>query len=189
MKLYEKITDKLIANSIITCEDKEIYVYGFEQSFLMLLNIMTTIVVGLIFNVLWQSIVFLLAYIPLRSYAGGYHARTQLRCYLLSIAIMVTFALMIKYISWNELSIMLLTLISCGVILMLAPIADNNKPLDSEEIKVYRNRTRIILLFEVFIICVFVNLGIREVSAYIMLSVLLLSIMLLLGNKKAKITQ
>ena len=183
MRFYEKITENLAANGIIAYEDKDLYTYGFKQTSLILLNIITTIIIGLIFNVLWQCIVFLLAYVPLRSYAGGYHARTQLRCYLFSIALMIIVSLMIKYIYWNELSIMILTLVSSGVILKLAPIADANKPLDLKEEQVYKRKSRLILLFEVFLICVFINLSNIQISICITLSIIILSIMLLISYK------
>ncbi len=184
MRFHEKITEALIAKSIISYEDKDIYTYGFKQGSLLLLNMITTIIIGLIFNVLWQCIVFLLAYIPLRSYAGGYHAKTQLRCYLFSIALMIIVSLITKHVYWNELSIIIVTLISSLIILLLAPVADRNKPLDFEEIQTYQTKSRLILLFEVFAICIFINLGFKEVSVCIMLSIMILAVMLLLGNKK-----
>lgn len=183
MGFYEKITENLAANGIIAYEDKDLYTYGFKQGSLILLNIITTIIIGLIFNVLWQCIVFLLAYVPLRSYAGGYHARTQLRCYLFSIILMIIVSFIIKYVPWNELSIMVLTLVSSGVILKLAPIADANKPFDIKEEQVYKVKSRLILLFEVFLICVFVKLSYIQISICIMISLTALSIMLLISCK------
>ncbi len=183
MGFYEKITENLAANGIIAYEDKDLYTYGFKQGSLILLNIITTIIIGLIFNVLWQCIVFLLAYVPLRSYAGGYHARTQLRCYLFSIILMIIVSFIIKYVPWNELSIMVLTLVSSGVILKLAPIADANKPFDIKEEQVYKVKSRLILLFEVFLICVFVKLSYIQISICIMISLTTLSIMLLISCK------
>ena len=184
MKICEKITENLAANGIIAYEDKALYTYGLKQGSLIFLNIITTAIVGLIFNVLWQCFVFLLAYVPLRSYAGGYHARTQLRCYLFSIALMIIVSIMIKYIYWNELSIMILTLISSGVILRIAPIADPNKPLDQKEEQVYKRKSRLILLFEIFLMCIFINLSNIQISICIMLSTTMLSIMLLISYVK-----
>ena len=41
---------------------------------------------------------FILAYIPIRSYAGGYHASTQLRCYILSNAVVVAVLIAIRLV-------------------------------------------------------------------------------------------
>jgi accessory gene regulator B len=64
-------------SEIISVEDNELYEYGLHQSFILLANIFTTILVGWIFNMMIESIIFLLAFVPLRSYAGGYHAKRQ----------------------------------------------------------------------------------------------------------------
>ena len=37
----------------------------------------------------FESIAFLVFYIPLRSYAGGYHASTPWRCYFISIVFII----------------------------------------------------------------------------------------------------
>ncbi len=182
MKVFDKITEKLASNNIISYEDKDLYTYGFQQGSLLLLNLITTIIIGLIFNMLWQCIIFSVAYIPLRSYAGGYHAKTQLRCYLFSVAMIIIVVLIIKYVPWFDLSIIIITLISSGVILSLAPVEDSNKPLDSKEIQVYKKITRLILLFEVFLVCVFIDLGYSEVSICIMMALTTLGVMLVLGE-------
>ena len=187
MKLFNKITESFVAKGIITNEEQDICTYGLRQGTIMFLNVLTTIFIGLIFNVLWQCTVFLLAYIPLRPYAGGYHAKTQFRCYFLSIVMMVIIALLIKHIQWNEITIIIFTLVSSGIIFLLAPVGDSNKPLDEKETHVYRKKSRLILLFEIFIICVFIRLKYREASIAVMLSITVLAVALILGcggNKK-----
>lgn len=51
----------------------------------VLLNLISTIVIGVIASNVFESIAFFVFYIPLRSYAGGYHASTPRRCYFISI--------------------------------------------------------------------------------------------------------
>lgn len=82
-------TNKLIKYQIIKVEDKELYVYGFWQGGIFIVNLVTVIIIGLLFNMLWQSLVFMVAYGLLRPMAGGYHARTQYNCYILSIILIV----------------------------------------------------------------------------------------------------
>lgn len=76
--MTEKITDILVSNEIIIEENSNLYSYGLQQGLLMILNIATILGIGMVLNMVWESIVFLLTFIPLRSNAGGYHAKTQL---------------------------------------------------------------------------------------------------------------
>lgn len=144
--LLEKLTDRFIDNGIIRSEDKELYTYGLQQGIIMIVNIFTTVLIGFLFGIVWQSIVFMLSYFPLCSFAGGYHAKTQLRCYLLSIVLTSAVFWAIKFIPWTNFMIWNLTLASGMIILTLSPVEDNHKPLDEKEVHVYQKWTIGLLL-------------------------------------------
>lgn len=80
-----KITQRLFEKGIISESDFDLYEYGFNMGITVLLNLISTIVIGVIAGNVFESIAFLVFYIPLRSYAGGYHASTPRRCYFISI--------------------------------------------------------------------------------------------------------
>lgn len=84
--ITERITNKLVINDVITTDNKELYRFGLQQGILMIFNIATFMGIGIVLNMVWESIIFLLTFIPLRSNAGGYHAKTQVKCYLYSVA-------------------------------------------------------------------------------------------------------
>lgn len=184
LAISEKITDSLTRSGVITTEDKELYHYGVQQGLLMILNIITTFVIGLMFGMIWQSLIFLLAYIPLRSYAGGYHAKTQIRCYLFSIIIMSAALLGIKLIPWTSFICLTTSAFGAGIIFFLAPVEDSNKPLNEREIKVYKKRTRILLLCESIVMYISIILHNLQLSGCIAIVFMLLSTMLILGELK-----
>lgn len=150
-KVAKQLAVHLEENQIIKSDDRELYVYGLNQGLSILLNIVTTLGIGLLFGTVLQLVVFMVAYIPLRSYAGGYHARTPVRCYLISIAMLTIISLLIKYITLGRWVYLIETAISSVIIAILSPVADNNKPLDEIEIVVYKKRTKRILLAEVVV--------------------------------------
>ena len=49
-RLSEKFAEKLIHAEIISETDADVYVYGFFQSVMLLLNITTTILLGILFQ-------------------------------------------------------------------------------------------------------------------------------------------
>ena len=184
IKIIDRYTEKLIANKIITPEDKELYTYGFHQAVVIIANIATTILVGFIFGMVWQSIVFMLAYIPLRSYAGGYHAKTQLRCYVYSVLLISTVLLLVKFITWTSSATIGLSLISDLIIFILAPVENSNKPLDKDEVKVYKRRTRLILGIEALIILLLMVFALHQIIIVISVSIFALACMLVIGKVK-----
>ncbi len=84
-KLSQKIGDDLVRSNVIEAEDAEIYIYGINQILVSVLNVLSALIIGLILGTFFEVVVFMAAYIPLRIFAGGYHAKTPLRCYIFSV--------------------------------------------------------------------------------------------------------
>ena len=177
----QKIADRLCRQDIIEDADKELYVYGFNMLLTVSLNIISTIIIGLLFGMVFESIAFLVAYIPLRSYAGGYHARTPMRCYIISLLLIVLILLTLKLIGESVLALFILSAIGTIICVTMSPVEDKNKPLDEIEKQVYRKKAMIILSIEMitFIISIFV---LMRLAAAISIALALEGIMLILGK-------
>ena len=184
MNIFEEFTEKLINQQIVNKRDKELYVYGFQQGTILFLNIITVIVIGAIFNMVLQSIVFMITYCLLRVYAGGYHASSQLMCYMFSIGMIVVVLLGIKLIPWNNFICYIVTITSSAIILLLGPVEDKNKTLDKEELSVFKKRIRVILTAIVLANLVLLFIGQSQISICIDMAMITLSIMLILGKIK-----
>ncbi|ACA54345.1 accessory gene regulator ArgB-like protein [Clostridium botulinum] len=182
--ISKKIVDKLIDGNVIVSEDKDLYTYGFHQGFLMIFNIFTAIAIGILFKMVRESLIFLAAYIPLRSYAGGYHAKTPLRCYIFSIIIMIVVLLGIKFIYWNSFICSIVTFCTTSIIFALKPVEDKNKPLDQKERDVYKRRTKIILFVLLGIGLMFWFIDNKQISITIIMALFIIAFMLILGKIK-----
>ncbi len=150
-KLSEKIVCKFCDNEIILKEDSDLYKYGINVGLMIVTNLSSIAIVGVLFDMLIESIMFLLVYIPLRSYSGGYHACTPWRCYIISI---VMIAAVLKFFNHFPFSLSLygiLLLIGLIACIILAPVESKNKPLDEQERRIYKKMALIILSAEVCI--------------------------------------
>lgn len=183
-KTAETITKKLQENNSISSEQYEICRFGFQQGLTILLNAVTVIVIGAVMKELWQAILFMALYAPLRSNAGGYHARTATRCYIYSILLMIAVLLAMKYLFIPTFICIIALVISCAVILILAPVEDANKPLDDIEQVVYRKRTYMITALEAIIFFIALLLGAKQVFLSITWVMLMMSGILLAGKCK-----
>lgn len=185
--ISEKIIVLMLRNEIISDEDKEIYLYGLHQGFVLLGNLLTMLLIGYLFDSIWEVLIFCISYIPLRSYAGGYHARTGFRCYVFSVAMILVFIYFTNFTFWNGVSLAGTTLISALIITLLAPVEDKNKPLDKNEKQIYRTITYMIL-------CIIMGLNLfvwilkyDQISISLTISIAISAVMLLLGKVKNKI--
>lgn len=184
MNMSEKFADRLITMQLISKEEQEIYSYGFKQGILLLLNAMTVIVVGLIYGMVWQTIIFMIFYSFIRGYAGGYHAKTSFICYLLSIAMITAVLWLTKLIPLNGSVCFIMVLTSSIIIFILAPIEDGNKPLDRKEKEVFKKRTNINLSISIGCVLFFWFIGGEQISIIIAMGICMVAIMLVFGKIK-----
>lgn len=182
--LLDKAVGKLIEFGTIKENDKELYAYGLQQGFFIIGNVLTTIVIGFIFEMVWQSILFMVTYLPLRSFAGGYHAKTQLQCYLFSMMLTSAVLLAIRFIPWTNIMCLGLGLFAGAIIFILGPVEDSNKPLDSIEVATYKKRARVILVSELSVMLLMLGLELNQIPPCISTSLFALSGMLVLGKVK-----
>lgn len=179
--ISRKLTESFVRNGIIKQEDKEIYSYGINMSIQIAFVIITTLLLGLLFDRLAESIIIMTSYFPLRSYAGGYHAGTQFKCNTVSVLIICILLLAVRYLTFGIPISLGVSFFAGTVIYMTVPVEDCNKPLDHTEYIVYRKRARMILIIEMLILITAVFLKAEIIYVSLMLSITLAAIMLIAG--------
>ncbi len=177
----EHIAKKLVEKNTISSENKPIYQYGIQQGFTIGLNILTTFVIGLVFKMIVESFLFLAVYIPLRSFAGGVHAKTANRCYVYSTIMIIAELLVIKFLPFGIFIGSCLSLISGAIIFLLAPVETENKKLDESEKQVYKKRARIILIIELVIQFIIALMSWNNIMMCFSLAFVSLSLIMLAG--------
>ena len=183
-RLSCKIGDDLVQSNIVKEEDAEIYIYGINQILTSVFNVSSALIIGLILGTFFETVVFMAAYIPLRIFAGGYHAKTSLRCYIFSVIMLVIVSLDIKYLPLAEWVYYAILLAAAIVVLVLSPVEDRNKPLDEIEHKVYKRRAIFIAAAELLIGLALRLAGLSNLFVAVVYSFCMLSIMLVAGKVK-----
>lgn len=183
IKLSEYITQQLEKGKIIQSDNRELYKYGFQQGLILLLNFATSIVIGVIFGKVLESILLLAAYIPLRSYAGGHHSDSSEKCYVVSTLITVIWMLILKFLILPTSCWGIILLIGTVVCFVFSPVENLQKPLDEDETRVYRKRALIVLAVE---ICLWTCLTfiVQTFVQVIPLSIFTEAMMLIMGKMK-----
>lgn len=97
-KISGFITDTLIEGKVIKSEEKNLYLYCFSTIIEMSANLLTTLIIGALLHRFIETLIFMLVFIPLRSFAGGYHCEKAESCFILSIAVYLTVILSYKYL-------------------------------------------------------------------------------------------
>jgi len=180
-RVSEKITNNLVKHGAVDINEREIYLFGVHQGLIILLNIITTVAIGLLFGTLWQMLIFTVAYMSLRSYAGGYHASTPLRCYFLSTLLTTTVSLLIRYIDLHTLTYVGLLILAGIIVIAFSPVGNKNKPLDDSEKKVYKKKAVLICVIEVLTAMVLLCFRLESVAVNLVWALVAISGMMILN--------
>ena len=121
------ILNRWINAGIIKKSDEDVYIYGLDLILFSILNLIAILITATFFGKLLESLLLMIAIIPIQAYGGGYHAKTHLRCFL------------IMYIGWWIVMFILplvtpiiATVLSIMAVLLtfiLAPVSHVNVPM------------------------------------------------------------
>lgn len=179
----------MVENQIIKEENRDLYEYGIRQLCFTSLNFVTEVCIGILSGMLTECVLFLIAYIPLRRFAGGFHAKSELRCYGISTLLLSIGLALIRFAqnTRTEFVLPMLFIVACGIIFTVAPVDSYAKPLDEMEHKVFQKRTRWILSVHI-ILFVLTFTKLQDIAVILLIADGMLSIMLLMGIIKKKIS-
>ncbi len=172
---------KLVEKGIVREEDIEIYCFGMECLVLKIISFLSCLIIAIFMNSLYEFVIIMLAFIPLRRSAGGYHAKTRLKCYLISCGMLVISLFMCRM----DISIVALIGLLFGIdilFLLFAPIDNENKRMDKEEMIFFQNRTRRILLWLNILLMVLLAVGLQEVCKVMVIG-MIMAVWFLVGGK------
>lgn len=185
-KLSAKIAGILIEHSTIKNEDKELYTYGFFMLLSQILYFIITIAIGILFNIILESIIFYIAFQFIRKYAGGYHAKTETRCEISTTFSIIACISVIKLSQFYDFKIILLiiTVISAVCIFVFCPLDTPEKPLSEKEYKYFRKISWLILFIITILIIISYVLSWKFSFAPCCMSLILESILISAGKMK-----
>lgn len=155
-KVASKITEHLLLMDVIDQKDAAIYCYGLEVLLLSLLEIISILCLALLVGNFFETLFYFAAFIPLRLFAGGYHASTRLRCYLLSLFVYGIFTwLLTNFPSEHRLLFSVVVAGFSGVVIFLfAPVIHPNRYCEGSESKFLKKTSWKIVLMEMILILV-----------------------------------
>ena len=84
-KILNKIMVFLSKEEELDSEQAEIVRYGLEILLLKSIFFLATLALGLLIGCFWACFLFMAFFVPLRSFAGGYHADTRKQCLIQSM--------------------------------------------------------------------------------------------------------
>lgn len=178
--IASKIVNHQIGKGILQESDRNIYQYGYQMLMEFGINIITSIVIAIIFQAFNIVIVFTIMYLMMRGYAGGYHAKTSLGCFGMSAGILVSAILLVQKLAGMELDwwiFLIVEVIMMPVIFIGTPIPVKNKPITDNEYCHFKKKVKQIYFIEVALILILIWCGKPVYSLSIMATQVVIFVM------------
>lgn len=160
MEIVSNILTKwLIDKRVIDSENQEIYQYGILILIMNIVDTMSILLIAFIFNNLIIGVFYLIGFCFLRKYAGGYHAKSIIGCYVMTVVFSIAIFIMSYLCKMPLLIIFIIWGLGSLIICVFAPVQNVNRVLDTIEYEKFRKRAIYILCVESLIMWLFFYLG------------------------------
>lgn len=183
----DKLLDRMVSylkKDDIDLDETEVIKYGLEIIILKFIFWMSSLSVGILMGCFIESVIYIALFTVLRSYAGGYHAKSRIKCFIQSMFTVIVAMLLLKLAgTYYIFSILLFipTVFFSILIWKFAPVDTKNKILESDENIKFKKKTRIILSLEIILAFIAYYLDFIILSAPTMLAINTSGILLLVG--------
>lgn len=184
----EKMTDHLKKQGLVESDMAEVYVYGMTLLISSTATLLATLLLGFMFQVINSVLVFLLFFVSVRIFSGGYHSSSYLRCFLTFMCMLGSFIAIQRNLPERAvLPTMLITsLISLFLIFKFSPVSHPNAPIRESDWFRFKRISRITCIIEIssiYVIFIFAreNIGINKLLLSAAAGLLYASILIFVG--------
>lgn len=132
-KASKSITNILCKKGIVRDEFSDVYQYGFELLLSFLMSTGLVILAGIILNRFIETLFFLLVFISLRSFTGGFHAMRYWICTVSTFGVYSFVMIVSSFVSVNFPAFYILLLIGSIILYIKAPVENPNKELTNKQ--------------------------------------------------------
>lgn len=179
----EYIISQMCSHNLICADDKDIYKYGLTNGFMVFLNILTLLFISGYFKMIHSAIIFLISFIPLRSYSGGIHCKNRTICYIISTVTIISL-LKAQSILIHQVTLFIHCTIICSHFILCKKIS-THRNLDCKEQTYYQKNKKKNIYVQIFLASTFLLFRLNEYALLIMSSIMLTSLLLFLDDVKS----
>ncbi len=178
MKLAKHLTTKMIKYHLINVSDEDLYIYGLINGFIIFINLLTVTILSAFLKKQDEVLILLISFIPLRSFCGGFHCKTQIACYIISNIVIITLLEMQYFLMKYKLLLLFLCILSSIYIIVKDVKSSPNRRIDKYEshyFKIVKKRILYVLLVSLVLLILIgkVNYAINIITAIILVAILL----------------
>ncbi len=159
--MWDKITTKMCKYKIISSNETEYMKYALILLYEKWISILSCLIIAAYFHCVFEMILFLLFFCNLRKYTGGFHLKSFIACYSISMLYALCIVYTVAYLLPTKFILFLILIASDFVILLIGAINHPNMMWDKKEEKESKRKARCVVITETLMICLMTLVGVN----------------------------
>lgn len=153
--------------------DRNVYEYGYQLMIEAFINVVISLLLGAVLGCFKEVVFFLIVFMPLRSFCGGYHATKTWQCTVLSnlVVLLVIVVSKVSLLAGIITPVYILgDIVIGGMIVLFAPVDNENRRLGEKERRRYKMTASVIMSVETLLCIILCVSSFRTYSDIILTS-------------------
>jgi len=184
-QLSTHVTSFLMKEGVIERDERDLYEYGISKFLEYLLASIVLLILGIVLNKVFETLFFFIAFFPIRTIAGGYHANSRLLCNTISLVVYLSNMLVNSWIySVNTLSLTFsLIVVSLACVFPFAPVDHRNRPFSQSEYRYKKYLSyKVSIILNLVIIVLQITFGNQSIITAMLQGSLMASVSVMIGK-------
>ncbi|MCM1500467.1 MAG: accessory gene regulator B family protein [Clostridium sp.] len=162
-KMAISVVGQMCEENLIEKRMEEYYIYVLESLTENVITLGSILLLSLVFNIVFPTVLFLVFFMSLRKRTGGFHLNSFIQCYLGTISIYVSVIFVNSCLMRFPQILLGMTFLSICVIELIGTVNHPNMHMSIEELVEAKKAARIIAALEGSIISFFAYVGVKMV--------------------------
>jgi len=184
-RVAKECAELLIRRQIIQREEQAVYRYGFELFWSTAAGVISILLLSAIFGYVPSALMFIVFFLPIRTFAGGYHAPSYEKCFCLTNGIAVVCVIWAKELSRHFEPGLLsgfLSGLAMVYIWINAPVRSVKYPQKESVLIKSKKLSRVTLCIEIVTLLFLMGIGNDELYYTAVVASYIVAVMMLIAN-------
>lgn len=178
-------SDLLIHNNPALITKRNVYIYGFQIIYSTVFCTFSIFILGLLLNQVFLTMIFLSIFSFGRVLAGGYHASTYGKCYILTMVCYISTQVLTFFLTNRiilQAGLFLLSIIYVGI---KGPIYSSNKRVRSELIYHHQKNLKVYLIIISIVFILILNQSMYNISSQISSTLFMVTLLFYIQQRRS----
>lgn len=147
----------LVKANAIKSEDRELYSYAMYSFLFAAAPLMLTMVIGIFMHMFLESILFILPFVIIRKFSGGFHLKSPTVCSFVSTGIIIAFLCTIRFVLNHGIywPVAIATVLCAVQLFVKSPIDSDARKLSEREVVIFGRIARCFVVVGLIFVLIF----------------------------------